>query len=137
MGGPARSLSRERLLRLAYVLPAGVWAVVLLAMAVARDLGPLDQMQVVAHQDLAGHFVEYVVLGALLAFALMHATDQTPLEAFLVTVALGALYGLLLEGVQLFLPWRTASASDAVANTLGAVLGAAISIYVIATRRKR
>lgn len=137
MVGPLGPGTRARLLRIAYVLPAVAWACVLLAMAVAHDLGPLEEMQVVAHQDVAGHFVEYVVLGALIAFALMHATAQTPLEAFLVTVAVGAAYGLLLEGVQLFLPWRTASASDAMANTLGAVMGAAISIYVIATRRKR
>jgi VanZ family protein len=137
MVGPLEPATRARLLRLAYALPAAAWAGVLLATAVAHDLGPLEEMQVVAHQDLAGHFVEYVVLGALIAFALMHATDQTPLEAFLVTVALGALYGLMLEGLQLFLPWRTASASDALANTLGTLMGAGISIYVIATRRKR
>lgn len=137
MAGPLEPAKSARLLRLAYALPAVAWACVLLAMAVVRDLGPLEDVQVVAHQDIAGHFIEYVVLGALIAFALMHATAQTPLEAFLVTVALGAVYGLLLEAVQLFLPWRTASASDAVANTLGAVMGAAISIYVIATRRKR
>ncbi len=129
---PAR---RDALRRFAYALPAAAWAGVLLAMAVARDLGPLEDVQVVAHQDLTGHLVEYVVLGALVAFALLRATLHTPLEAFLVTVFASAAYGLLLEALQAFVPERTASVADALMNTVGALLGAAIAIYVIARHK--
>ncbi len=129
---PAR---REALRRLAYLLPVAVWAGILLSMAVSRDLGPLEDVQVVAHQDLAGHLVEYVVLGALVALALLRTTSYTPLEAFLVTVFLSAAYGLLLEGLQAFVPERTASAADAAMNTLGALVGGAISIYVISRHK--
>jgi len=108
---------------------------VLLATALARDLGPLEDVQVVAHQDLAGHLVEYVVLGALVALALLRTTGYTPLEAFLVTVFVSAAYGLLLEGLQAFVPGRTASTADAVMNTLGALIGGAISIYVISRHK--
>ena len=129
---PAR---REALGRYAYALPAALWAGVLLATALARDLGPLEDVQVVAHQDLAGHLVEYVVLGALVALALLRTTGYTPLEAFLVTVFVSAAYGLLLEGLQAFVPGRTASTADAVMNTLGALIGGAISIYVISRHK--
>ena len=129
---PAR---RETLRKLAYLVPAAAWAGVLLSMAVARDLGPLEDVQVVAHQDLAGHLVEYVVLGALVALALLRTTGYTPLEAFLVTVFLSAAYGLLLEGLQTMVPGRTASVEDALMNTAGALIGGAISIYVIARHK--
>ena len=126
---------REALRRLAYALPAMAWASVLLAMALTRNLGPLEEVQVVAHQDLAGHLVEYVVLGALVALALLRTTGHTPLEAFLVTVFLSAAYGLLLEGLQALVPERTASVADALMNTLGALIGGAISTYVIARHK--
>jgi VanZ family protein len=112
-----------------YAAPAAVWAGVLLALALARDLGPLETVQIVPQQDKLYHFVEYFVLAALIAFALVRTGRWVPLERFLLTVSLSALYGLLLEALQAFVPGRSASALDAVANTLGAIVGAAILLW--------
>lgn len=98
-------------------------------MALARDLGPLESVKIVPQQDKLYHFAEYLVLAALIAFALAGTGRWVPLERFLLTVSLSALYGLLLEALQAFVPGRSASALDAVANTLGAVVGAAIILW--------
>jgi len=98
-------------------------------MALARNLGPLEEVQLVPQQDKLYHFVEYLVLAALIAFALAKTGRWMPLERFLLTVSLSALYGLLLEALQAFVPGRSASAMDAVANTLGAIVGAALLLW--------
>ena len=101
----------------------------LLALAVARNLGPLEAVQIVPQQDKLYHFVEYLVLATLIVLALSRTGRWVPVERFLLTVSLSALYGLLLEAMQAFVPGRTASALDAVANTLGAIAGAALLLW--------
>jgi len=112
-----------------YAVAPAAWAGVLLAMALARDLGPLEDVSLVPQQDKLYHFVEYLVLAALIAFALVRTGRWVPLERFLLTVSLSALYGLLLEALQAFVPGRSASALDAVADTLGAIAGAALLLW--------
>ena len=125
----ATAAGRVRWRAYLYAAPAAVWAGVLLALAVARNLGPLEAVQIVPQQDKLYHFVEYLVLAALIVLALSRTGRWVPVERFLLTVSLSALYGLLLEAMQAFVPGRTASALDAVANTLGAVVGAALLLW--------
>ena len=121
----------ERLRRFAYVVPAAIWAGILLGLAVAQDLGVLESMEMVDHQDKLYHFAEYIVLAVLTYYALSRTTEWWVQERFFATIVVTALYGLFLEIIQAFLPYRSPSALDVLANALGAVVGAAITIRMM------
>ncbi len=53
------------------------------------------------------------------------AAHPLPANGFRIALAL-ALYGILLEGGQAFIPGRDPSLADALANLSGAVLGVAV-----------
>ncbi len=129
--------ARGRLRRYAYAIPAAVWAGLLLGLAIAEDLGALEPMEIVANQDKAYHFLEYLVLAALTYFALSRTTDWWVQERFFATIVASTLYGIFLEIVQAFLPYRSPSALDVLANTLGAVVGAAITIRLMREEWRR
>lgn len=71
------------------------------------------------------HFVEYGILGALLyrAFRLASGPRITASAVVLAIVA-GSVYGMTDEVHQAFVPMRTASLFDWIADTLGTVIGA-------------
>lgn len=46
---------------------------------------------------------------------------------FLVLIALAVLYGVAIEFIQCLLPYRSGEWSDALANTLGAILGVVVA----------
>ena len=54
-----------------YALPAAIWAGMLLALAIASNLGPIEDVDVVPQQDKFAHFLEYFILAFLTAFALI------------------------------------------------------------------
>ena len=64
------------------------------------------------------HFVGY---GAL-TLALAYATVQQERRRIALVVGIPIAYGLLIEGLQLPQPTRSASFADALANTIGVVL---------------
>lgn len=47
---------------------------------------------------------------------------------FFLSVAVSSLYGAAMEGIQYFLPYRSFSAGDIIANTAGAFLGSVLYI---------
>ena len=69
-----------------------------------------------------GHFGLYFVLGVLLSHALALRTDLMRAAAWAVVIA--SLYGVTDEIHQLFVAGRTATASDWLTDTVGAVAGA-------------
>ena len=74
--------------------------------------------------NVAAHFCEYVVLGALL-FAALRVTRPEARSAALVAVAiaLASAYGASDEFHQLFVPGRMCDPADWLTDTLGATLG--------------
>lgn len=103
-----------------------------LASSVAVDL-PIERFPL---RDKGVHFVEYGVLGFLLAHAAFrtwprHHHARTAAFAILVAV----LWGLLDEIHQAFVPGRSSDALDLVADTLGAVAGAGVrQLFAMASR---
>lgn len=98
--------------------PALVWAALLFVLSSRQSLpGPGVQ-----HADKAAHFAAYAVLGALLAFAA--ARTGWPLA---VAAALGILYGASDEVHQMFVPGRSASVLDWLADVAGVL--AAVYLY--------
>ena len=97
------------------------------AVIVVAGLVPTHQaLQAVAGEGegaatVAGHFVEYAVLGFVLPVALRgwRPGGRALLAAGLLCVGLG----LSIELAQLLLPYRSAQVSDALVNAAGAGLG--------------
>ena len=76
--------------------------------------------------DKVQHLIAYAVLA--LALGLWFSPErwrQRPLGVFLLTAALASLYGATDELHQYFVPGRDCNVWDWIADTLGALLGAA------------
>jgi VanZ family protein len=114
-----------------FSLPAQIWAGVMLAMAVTPDLGPLEGIDLFEQQDKAYHFGEYVILAILMAFALLRGADLAKGDQLKISFILPAIYGVFLEVIQPFIPYRDASGLDAIANILGAAIGAIVGVYLL------
>ena len=76
--------------------------------------------QVILHQAKFIHFLLYIPLGFLLCYPKMPSSCGL---AFILPLAIGALYGAAMELLQSLLPYRQASLEDAEANCLGLFLG--------------
>ena len=81
--------------------------------------------------DKLYHFIEYVVLGTLLAWAFVKARPSVvPSKLiWLVAAALSILYGASDEWHQTFVPGRFATLADWVADALGSVAGV-LGVYL-------
>lgn len=98
--------------------PALVWAAVVGVASVTQvpALGPAPTGPGVP-VDLLFHFASYAVLAALLVRAG---------EPALVAVALATAFGLGIETIQFFIPYRTAALLDAATNLVGALTGTVV-----------
>jgi hypothetical protein len=96
-----------------YSLPAQVWAGFMLAMAITPDLGVLEDVQLFEQQ------------ASMLAASLERA-DQLK-----VSFGISAIYGIVLEALQPLVPYRDASGLDAIANVIGAAVGALVTVYLV------
>lgn len=106
--------------------PAAVWAAVLFLLSALPDTAVGIRLSVPS--EIAVHVGLYTVLGILLAWAgRKHANaGGRPLGAWTL-IFLGALYALTDEWHQAFVPGRTASAGDWIADVVGVMLGYALS----------
>ena len=76
----------------------------------------------VGHLDKLGHLCEY----AIFAWCLRRAATvsaSSRLTSLVLALSLSISYGLLLEGAQGWLGYRSAEWGDVIANTVGAILG--------------
>lgn len=71
------------------------------------------------------HALAYAGLASALAYAALTPGDRVTRRALGVALLLAAAYGIGIEGVQAFLPARSFDLLDALANTVGAVVGTA------------
>lgn len=105
------------------------WTPALLYMALIWVLSSMHldlPVEEVPLRDKGVHFVEYGLLGMLVSHAALrtwprHHASRTLALAIVITVA----WGILDEIHQAFVPGRSAELLDLVADTLGAVAGAA------------
>ncbi len=90
--------------------------------------------------DYVMHAVEYMILGALLAWWGIQKRNATFSRALWQATFIGSLYGLSDEFHQYFVPNRVADPRDWVADTFGVVTGAmlllCIWMYVSIRRQK-
>ena len=93
----------------------------------AKELPIILQMKVV-------HLFEYGFLSLLFYWALANTTGLSQARCFLWAVVLTVLYGVTDEIHQLFVPTRTASFWDLVANFIGASLTQGVIFLVRRTQ---
>jgi VanZ family protein len=95
----------------------------------APDISPETIVSIQLFVRKCAHLTEYAILSALL----LRALRQHLLAARSVAFALAALYAVVDEFHQSFVPSRTGSPWDVVTDSIGAILG--LIIYVRMTRR--
>ncbi len=87
--------------------------------------------------DYVAHAINYAILAVLLIWA--RASGDWPaitMPVIASAVGLAVLLGISDEFHQSFIPGRTATVSDVVADAVGAVLGACVAAVAVAMRRK-
>ena len=96
----------------------GAYAIVVFILSVI----PTGPELHVPYLDKVAHLCEYLLFAWLLVQAIRWS--QLRERDYLLWAWIYATsYGLLMEVVQIMVPWRSAELGDAVANTLGAALG--------------
>lgn len=111
-----------------YFFPVIFWAVIMMIASSIPNLGapPINFTFV----DKVEHFVEYGILGFLLALAFV---KSRPNPALLVALLICAGYGIIDEIHQLFIPGRFCDPFDAAAD----ILGSAAGIYLYSRLKNR
>lgn len=97
--------------------PVAIWAAVLFLLSSASDVPGVGWLPI---GDKVAHVGAYAVLGACLAWGRWSGESRWTHIAFL---GLGVLYGLSDEWHQSFVPGRTPSLADLVADAIGITLG--------------
>ena len=113
------------------------WAPPLLYMALIFAISSLEQPPFPMPEfewltiDKLYHFIEYAILGGLLAWALAKAKPSVvPSKLiWLVATVLSILYGASDEWHQTFVPGRFATLADWAADVLGSIVGV-LSVYL-------
>lgn len=111
------------------------WALLLAWMGLIFAFSALPGSSVPGRFALQGHFVEYAVFGVLMAFAL-HPT-RAGARGALLALALCSVYAVSDELHQAFVPGRTPDVADWVVDTIGAAVGIATVVAVLAKRVAR
>jgi len=111
------------------------WFAVVTWMTVIFSLSSISGSSLPSGPASLAHFVEYSVLGALLAWALLPV--YPPRAAVPLAVLLGSAYGVTDELHQLLTPGRSADVADWGVDTMGAVFGALTVAFAISRYRKR
>jgi VanZ family protein len=105
--------------------PAALWAAVLFLLSARSDLPGSGWLSRIPGGDKLAHLGAYAVLGACLAWGQRRQRRGAPaapgVHALLILV--GALYGILDEFHQAFVPGREVSAADWIADVCGVTLG--------------
>jgi VanZ family protein len=86
--------------------------------------------------DKVAHFAGYAVLGALLCRAFA-GSGLSPSAALALAAITSCLYGASDEWHQSLVPHRVADATDWLADTIGATVGATVWTWLVALRGRR
>jgi VanZ family protein len=102
----------------------------LIAIFTSVPVDPKTGLAIPAGGDKVGHLLAYGGLGFLLCLALRAGTDRTRSRCALLALAIASAYGILDEWHQQWIPSRTASVLDWVADVIGASLGALTATWL-------
>lgn len=122
--GSSGSDARPSALRI-WVPPCGIAALILLISSTPGAYYP-------EHPDFLNnlvHFMEFGLLGLLLARALNNGFTLTRMSIFLLTTAICTMFGLLDEVHQFLVPERMFDLMDLVFDSLGAAVGSGVFIF--------
>ena len=87
--------------------------------------------------DKGAHFMEYAILGALYAYAVLRTwPGLSLLRAVAIAALLTSAWGYVDEIHQAFVPGRNADVRDWIADTLGAIVGSAIAGAIDRMKKK-
>ena len=86
---------------------------------------PIDARLAPGRVDKVAHFCEYLLFAWLFLRAL-RATASAPSPQALIAWAAATGFGMMIELIQAWLPWRSAELADAAMDALGAAFGATI-----------
>lgn len=110
------------------------WAPAVAYMLLIWVLSSMPQpfkIEFIPFRDKGVHFIEYGVLAALLAHAMRGSWPDMRLRGiFAASCSITALWGLLDEIHQAFVPGRVADVRDFIADAIGGLLGAALYLAV-------
>ncbi|CAG1064570.1 hypothetical protein BAC1_00131 [uncultured bacterium] len=107
-----------------YPVPAALYAVLVLVLSLLPNSGGPSQ-----GWDKANHFIAYAVMSFLFMRAAA-AKGVSSARAAFAAVAVATFFGIGVEFLQALTPTRQAEALDALANALGALLGAALLSFI-------
>lgn len=85
--------------------------------------------------DKLAHVLAYALLGALWTRAWWFTTRQSMNQVAATSIALSAGYGVIDEVHQSFVPGRTASVADVLADGVGAISGTLLLLAIYAATR--
>lgn len=116
-----------------YVLTYVIAALIVIASTIKVSEFPSIPMPGI---DKPIHFSMYALLTFVIAFDYSHFMKRR-LNCMncIITPLIATLFGVLMECIQYFLPYRSFSLWDMLANTLGAILGIMIFIIIQLLRR--
>lgn len=89
---------------------------------------PGQDLKAFAPQDKLNHVLAFIVLAYLLA----KSFDEW--DFWRVQVPVLMVYGIAIEVIQAFLPWRTGSIADVLANITGVVI---YLVFVVLSKRRQ
>jgi len=125
MGAMELRAKKRNIRRIAGIILSVLWA------ALIFILSSIPGEDYPAHPDFlnnAMHFMEYLILAVFLTLAL--SGEKTALwKSAAGAVAIAMLYAASDELHQLFVPTRTSSPLDWAVDSVGAIIGAAATIY--------
>lgn len=99
-----------------------LWLLIVLILSIIpvpeTDVGPKDLDKVV-------HFVIYGIT-AMIFWRFFYNKTQSHRKIGLISIVAASIYGLLIEIIQSFLPYRSFSVSDIISNFLGAIFSVTV-----------
>ncbi|NNJ94423.1 MAG: VanZ family protein [Halobacteria archaeon] len=120
-------------MRIISLICALLWAALIYYLS---DQPSVDIAPMFSHQDKLLHLAAYFVLGFFIMGALRKSPAGYRLPQIIGVTLLTALYGLLDEYHQSFVPGRNPALGDALADLAGGLLGA-LFMYLLARRAAR
>jgi VanZ family protein len=116
---------------LVYRLPAIFWAILLFIFS-SIPSNSIPRL-VIQAKDLVLHFAVYTVFGVLLSHAVIEGPQRVSKGLALLVMAIGFSYGASDEFHQLFVPGRTCTFSDFLADCTGVLFG--LFLYLVVLRK--
>ena len=116
-----------------YWLPAILFMVLIFCLSSRPAAGLVKSLPILLGIKIV-HIVEYGFLFFLVRFAILNTTSLKQNQLFTLSFIITVLYGLSDELHQAFVPSRTASIADVIANGIGAAL-AQLGIQIRLKRR--